>query len=66
VATKPETTSTGVLVIPKSTFYAWAQGFLPQGPFYTMGKMKEKGEDIEVPYNSSTAAEPPSPPVVEI
>lgn len=62
---KPESTGSGTLLIPMSTFEQWAQGFLPAGPFYALGKPKEKGDNLEVAWTSSTVQQPPEPAAYE-
>jgi len=57
---KPESVGSGTLLIPMTTFQVWAEGFLPKGPFYALGKPKEKGENLEVTWTSSTIQEPPA------
>jgi hypothetical protein len=57
---KPETTSTGKLMIPIADFNAWCLSLLkpPAGTFVTLGKLKDKGDTLEVDYATSTIAEP--------
>ena len=58
---KPEHTGSGLLLIPVATFQDWAKGFLPKGPFYALGKAKERGENLEVNWTSSTSEQPGAP-----
>jgi hypothetical protein len=58
---KPESIATGTLVIPINDFNNWCLTLLPTGPFYSFGKIKDKGQNIEVSYNSSTAGAPNPP-----
>lgn len=51
----------GTLIVPAEMFYTWCAQYLPQGPFYTFGKVKLKGDNLEVDYNASNGSVPPPP-----
>jgi hypothetical protein len=50
----------GTLLIPMSDFTAWASKFLPPGPYYTLSKPKEKGDNLEVTFVGTSV--PPATP----
>jgi hypothetical protein len=62
---KPSNNSEGVLVVPEAEFNLWLQTYYlkpPTGTFVTWGKVKVKGDNLEVDYATSTEGQPSPPP----